>query len=232
MGEPLDLLARIEALELELARLKGCDSERLHRTGDVAAPPADSRTGTEPAASRRDLLRYGAVALGAAAAAGGIGGTRVDAADGGPVIIGASNNGTGITQLSATGTYAFFATTTQMNYSGVGGAGPEFGTYGYNGNTAAEGAGVFGFAPSGTGTSDGVRGVALSPSGVGVRGICSAGGNAVRAEVPATASQNAIALYALNYSSYAGPSLGAGGFAIYGLSAITSFSPATMAGST
>ena len=36
----------------------------------TAAPPANADTTAEPSASRRDLLRYGAVALGAAAAAG------------------------------------------------------------------------------------------------------------------------------------------------------------------
>jgi hypothetical protein len=61
--------------------------------------------------------------------------------------------------------------------------------------------------------------VALAPAGAGVRGICSSGGNAVRAEVPSTSSQNAISLYALNLSSYGGASPGAGGFAIYGLCA-------------
>ena len=42
----------------------------------------------------------------------------------------------------------------------------------------------------------------------------------MRAEVPASATSNAIALYALNYSTYKGGGPGAGGFAIYGLSAM------------
>ena len=41
----------------------------------------------------------------------------------------------------------------------------------------------------------------------------------MRAEVPSFATENAVAMYALNYSSYTGPGPGAGGFAIYGLSA-------------
>jgi hypothetical protein len=53
----------------------------------------------------------------------------------------------------------------------------------------------------------------------GVYGSNAYGGNAVRAEVPADATNNAIAMYALNYSSYTGGGPGAGGFAIYGLSA-------------
>ena len=41
----------------------------------------------------------------------------------------------------------------------------------------------------------------------------------MRAEVPAGSTSSAIALYALNYSTYTGAAPGAGGFAIYGLSA-------------
>ena len=217
MREPLDLLARIEALESELSRLKTPPAEPAPSAGEAVASTLDHRTAAEPATSRRDLLRYGAVALGAAAAAGGLTASPVEAADGGALIIGGSNNGTAVTQLSATGSYAFFSSTTQLDYSGVGGQGPEFGTYGLN--TGTSGAGVFGFAPNASGTSEGVRGVAVSPGGVGVRGTCSSGGNAVRGEVPSTSSQNAIAMYGVNLSSYAGASPGAGGFAIYGLSA-------------
>jgi hypothetical protein len=64
-----------------------------------------------------------------------------------------------------------------------------------------------------------VLGWGLSPNNAGVLGINLAGGNAVRAEVPSTSNKNAIAMYALNYSTYSGPGPGAGGFAIYGLSA-------------
>lgn len=207
MSESQDLLARIEALEAELARLKKAEA------------PIETPTSVAPAASRRDLLRYGAVALGAAAATGGFGTPPAEAADGNPVLISANNSGTGITNLSTSGTYCFFAQTGVSSYSGLAGQGPEFGTYGLNGNSATTGAGVFGFAPSNTGTSDGVRGVSLSSNGVGVRGICNSGGNAVRAEIASSSGANAIAMYALNYSAYAGTSPGAGGFAIYGLSA-------------
>ena len=41
----------------------------------------------------------------------------------------------------------------------------------------------------------------------------------MRAEIPATSSANAIAMYGLNNSSFAGPGPGAGGFGVYGLSA-------------
>src|ERR1700730_14622933 len=44
-------------------------------------------------------------------------------------------------------------------------------------------------------------------------------GNAIRGEIPAGTSANTIAIYGVNNSTYAGPSPGAGGFAIYGLCA-------------
>jgi hypothetical protein len=56
----------------------------------------------------------------------------------------------------------------------------------------------------GTGSGIGVQGE--SASGIGVRGLINS-------------SQNAIAVYGLNTSSYTGPGPGAGGFGVYGLSA-------------
>jgi hypothetical protein len=61
---------------------------------------------------------------------------------------------------------------------------------------------VFGSAAN----SNGVLGT--TKSGIGVLG-----------QVSSSSSSNAIAIYGLNYSTYAGPSPGAGGFAIYGLCA-------------
>jgi hypothetical protein len=46
-----------------------------------------------------------------------------------------------------------------------------------------------------------------------------ANSKALLAEVPSSSSTNAISVYGLNNSQYAGPSPGAGGFAVYGLSA-------------
>jgi hypothetical protein len=64
-----------------------------------------------------------------------------------------------------------------------------------------------------------VYGTASSANAPGVYGRNAAGGNAVRAEVPSTSDDNAISMYALNYSTYTGGGPGAGGFAVYGLSA-------------
>jgi hypothetical protein len=87
-----DLTARIETLEAELGRLKAV-AMSLSVADNVAAPPRHDEGGSEPSASRRDLLRYGAVALGAAAAAG-VAASPAHAADGGPVLISGDNAGT------------------------------------------------------------------------------------------------------------------------------------------
>jgi hypothetical protein len=90
----------------------------------------------------------------------------------------------------------------------------------------------------GAGFGAGVEGFAASPSGFGVRGINAVGtavrgdstagigihgsstnNNAVFGQIPASSSANTIAIYAQNYSTYAGPTPGAGGFGIYGLCA-------------
>ena len=85
-------------------------------------------------------------------------------------------------------------------------------------NTAATellyGSGVAG-ARNGTGLA-GVLG-ANGSIGYGVVGT-SPGGNGVRGEIPVTSNQNAIAIYGINNSTYTGPSAGAGGFGVYGLS--------------
>ena len=217
MRETADVRRRLEALETELARLKTLLADGLPDTSDAVSPPHE-QAGAEPSASRRDLLRYGAVALGAAAAAG-MAASPVEGADGGPVVIGGSNVGSSSTFLASTTTgFGFYVTANTANY-GVLGLSAGIGIYGTTTSTSSNSAGVQGLSNAGTGQAPGVYGIASSPNAPGVYGFNSQGGNAVRAEVPATASVNAIAMYALNYSSYAGGSAGAGGFAIYGLSA-------------
>ena len=82
-----------------------------------------------------------------------------------------------------------------------------------------EGAGVRGVTLISSSQAPGVAGYSQSRNAPGVYGYNKTGGNAMRAEVPAIATGNTIAMYALNYSSYSGAGPGAGGFAIYGLSA-------------
>ncbi|HEY1301951.1 MAG TPA: hypothetical protein VGF24_00275 [Vicinamibacterales bacterium] len=55
-------------------------------------------------------------------------------------------------------------------------------------------------------------------NGVGVQGD-SLNSNAVFGQIPSSSNANTIAIYAQNYSTFAGPSPGAGGFGIYGLCA-------------
>jgi hypothetical protein len=218
MRETADVLGRLAALETELARLRTLVIDAPPVTSDAALLPHE-QAGTEPSASRRDLLRYGAAAIGAAAAAG-MAASPVEAADGGPLIIGVDNIGTNGTTLTATLGTGLDARATNIS-GGVGlvGRGTGAGIHGETSSTSTSGTGVSAWSTSATGQAPGVSGVAFSPNAPSVYGRNWAGGNAMRAEVPSFSVANAIALYALNYSSYTGGGPGAGGFAIYGLSA-------------
>jgi len=209
-----DLLSRIERLEARLRTLEATQSP----APDASTPSASTgHLATEPS-SRRDLFRYGAVAL-AAVAAGGVAASPVDAADGGAVVIGINNSSTNTTALFSSNGFGLYAVSTSANGYGLFGRAPVIGTYGDTVSTSAGGAGVQGGSYATTGQAPGVSGVATSPLAPAVYGRHSSGGNAVRAEIPSLADTNAIAMYALNYSSYAGGGPGDGGFAIYGLSA-------------
>jgi hypothetical protein len=61
-----------------------------------------------------------------------------------------------------------------------------------------------------------------SPNAVAVERINNSQGNGgigVSGQIPSTSAANATGVYGLNYSTYAGPGPGAGGFGVYGLSA-------------
>jgi hypothetical protein len=110
------------------------------------------------------------------------------------------------------------------------------GVYGHSASDVAA-VGVFGEVAAGT-NGIGVQGFGAG-SGSGVFGLCNFGGQgvlgqsetaigvhgqsrsgvAVFGEVPSESNENTIAIYAQNYSTYAGQSAGAGGFGVYGLSA-------------
>jgi hypothetical protein len=235
------LLARLETLA---ARVEAQDVQIAHLTAQVsssavkkAAAPScaagstrDARTGDDPAASRRDVLRYGAIALGAAAV--GLTARPAEAADGDPVLLGVVNLGTiptsvestainsyalrGIT--SATGSAGLFGSAGGgVDAKGLSGLSTGYGVYGVSNSPG--GTGVFGFNNMVTGANFGVRGAVVSPAGFAVYGRNDAGGTVVLGEVPASTNQNGIALYGLNNSTYAGAAPGAGGFGVYGLSA-------------
>ena len=83
--------------------------------------------------------------------------------------------------------------------------------YGQTSASNSEVAGVIGVSTSATGLTPGVYGIAYSPNAPAVYGRSAGGGNAVRAEVPTSEGGSAIALYALNYSTYTGGAPGAAG---------------------
>ena len=211
-----DLLSRIETMEHALGRLKTLATSPT--VASDAAPSSADESGSQPSASRRDVLRYGAVALGAAAAAG-MAASPVEAADGGPVVIGSFNTGTAPTDLFSSGPYGFRAASTATNSYGLMGSGNLVGIYGETVSRAAEGAGVRGVTLVSTSQAPGMAGYSQSLNAPGVYGYNKTGGNAIRAEVPAVATSNAIAIYGLNYLHVCGPGPGAGGFGVYGLSA-------------
>jgi hypothetical protein len=92
--------------------------------------------------------------------------------------------------------------------------------------TASELCGVYGQGGAGTG----VLGTASLSNKAGVHGVGTSGAAGVQGDstsgigvygtIPSSSAENTIAVYGLNYSTYAGPGPGAGGFAVYGLSAL------------
>jgi hypothetical protein len=216
MRESLDLVARIETLEKELAKLRSAVLDRPTSASRAAPQAAHEQSVAEPSTSRRDLLRCGAAVLGAAAA--GLSASPAEAADGGNVIIGANNIGSTTTFLQTPNEVAFWAISTNASYAIIGQA-LGTGVYGSTSSNSAAAQGVLGYSGSSTGQAAGVHGVAFAPNAPGVLGVNAGGGNGIRAEVPTSATSNAVALYATNFSTYTGGAPGAGGFAIYGLSA-------------
>jgi hypothetical protein len=83
-------------------------------------------------------------------------------------------------------------------------------TYGVHGEIFSTDFTVFPYLPNTSPNTSAVEGVNQSNGN---------GGIAVSGVIPSTSSANATAVYGLNYSTYAGPGPGAGGFGVYGLSA-------------
>jgi hypothetical protein len=152
---------------------------------------------------------------------------RVEAANGGPALLGASNTQTlpmVIENTTANAVGAFLVDTTGTQSLGLVAEGGATGVAGYAINDGG-GAGVFGFTSKagsfglwGINSNGGVGVRAESPSGTALLGV-SATGVGAYGQVPATSTANAIAVYGANFSSYEGPGPGAGGFGVYGHSA-------------
>ena len=164
-----DLLSRIESLEVELGRLKALAMTPPAATDAPSTPEGTEHIAAEPS-SRRELLRYGAVALGAAAAAG-MATSPVEAQEqSNPLLIGLDNNGTGSTFLTTTtGGFGFYVTASRAGYGLVGVS--RVGIYGQTNSSARGAAGVQGVSGSSTGLAPGVFGDANSPDAPG----CTAG---------------------------------------------------------
>lgn len=224
-----DLLSRIDLLE---ARLRAVEAAQSREGEPATATARPAHPATEPS-SRRDVFRLGVVALGAAAA--GLAAGPAEAANGAPVLIGAANDGTlptvvrssadGLSALEGQSSGASGAVGVSGRCSGGAGVGVlgfangSSGTGVFGSAPATNGVAVYGLAGAASGTTTGVRGECVSPAGFAMHGRNFVGGTAMLGELPGIATQNGIAVYGLNSSSYVGPSPGAGGFGVYGLSA-------------
>ena len=203
---------------------------------------------SDEAATDRSLKRRGMFAAAWALVAAAVlrkGGEPVEATSGtgpdGNLVIGSNSN-------DNTANYASFRTylISGLSFSGYSVFEASASPFQSSGSTDAAGivgtprgtsAGVVGFydvgvKPSGfpAGLNAGVFGSAYSSTaravvgqhlnnGTGVVGQSNNGGIGVQGVIPPTNGSNATAVYGLNYSTYAGPGPGAGGFGVYGLSA-------------
>jgi hypothetical protein len=236
------VLARIDALQAELAELRALVSSREQHAADAGDDGAESRTGSAPAAgtSRRGLLRMGAVAVGAAAAT--LAPTSTEAANGDPVRIGLENLGSDPTLMTSTsGGVVLICNTTITDAvvasSGVGraflGVGGAYGVHGVA-NTAA-GIGAAGQASHSTGSTLGLYGTVASPAGIGVYGRNEAGAGAAVGVRGETVSPNGFGLHGVQPGGIAvlgeiPGSTDRSGIALYGLNNSAFAGPAPGAG--
>ena len=229
-----DLTARLAALEAAIARL----TAPAH-AGAAAIPEVDGASGAEAdRPARRDLLRLGSLALGAAAV--GLAPRSVEAANGDPVRIGQLNLGTAQTRLNAgvANDVALHVAnlTTGVPSGGIwgetesggdesGGVGGQvFSPTGFNAgvfgtSSSSSGHGLFGEASAESGQTFGVRAECVSPDGFAVLGF-NPNGNAV---VGSTATAGGAALLGFNNGIdgalaglFIGPVVVGGDFAVTG----------------
>jgi hypothetical protein len=226
----------LQQLEAEFAQLKTHAAAAPNDSGlsQAAGPGEPDRT-----ASRRDLIRAGgAVALGAAMTI--LPGKRAEAANGDPITVGGNHTGTLPTSVTLTTTGA--NNNAAIHGSATAPTGDNFGLWGETNSVA--GAGVVGNSNATTGVNAGVYGETNSGSGAGVVGNANSdegagigvmgwchlpqgnavvgnnygGGTAILGQLPSDVDANGIGVCGANYSSYAGPGPGAGGFGAYGFS--------------
>jgi hypothetical protein len=185
------------------------------------------KTAVDRRVERRGLLAATAAAVAALVAR--FSEAPLEAGMDGDVVLGASNSAatqTSITNTSpgSTATVALaLSSSLSTNGLGLSSQGSHIGVAGFSLGNGVGPCGVFGsgsdaaYGVWGNGPgSHGVHGTSISGSGVYGQ---STSGTAILGEVPAFSSANTIAIYGLNTSTFAGGAPGAGGFAIYGLSA-------------
>ena len=200
----VDLLAKLEALTARLDE-QAIEIARLKTSGTVSVPEASGEDNPSTW-SRRDLLLKGAAGLAVTAVAA----AHADTAQAGTrttvfAEAAAANYGAACTYPSDEDPAVRLPLLGDTLHGLI--ASSNFNAVAPTLNSAVCGTGA---------NVNGVQG--LSSTGYGVYAQ-STSGNALRAEIPATSSANAIAMYGLNNSSFAGPGPGAGGFGVYGLSA-------------
>ena len=205
MSDPImaELLTRLETLT---ARVNEQDTEikRLKAPSGVLPPVVDAQADTT-ALSRRDLLVKGTMGIAITALGASM-----------PEVAHAETR----TTVSGPGTGSAYGAAVGLADNDPDDMLPTLGDF-----TFALAASTSSGAPSPSaqsavlGTGNGGRGVqGLSNLNYGVYGQ-SGSSVAVRGEIPSTSAANTIAIYGLNYSTFAGAGPGAGGFGIYGLSA-------------
>src|ERR1700730_1482928 len=187
-------------------------------TEQTVAKPAET---DEQGMARHTWKRRGVIAAGWSAVSAIVARQTpepVQAGADGDVVFGAGNTTTGITSIDNTSTSNSVALEVVCDGGsggwGLAATGSGFGVGVSNGGGLPGAAAVYGF----TNRADNSGVFGSTDVGVGVLGQ-SVSGNAIRGQVASGSSANTIAIYGLNNSTYAGPSPGAGGFAIYGLCA-------------
>jgi hypothetical protein len=159
-------------IEKYLIRERGMADDSTMGAGNAGSQGSDDRD-HEPRWGRRKLM-FGAAAAGAGAVAGLVAADPAGAADGGSVILGATNKATATTKITNKEATAFEASYggTELQANGV--LGKSTVGYGVVGETSSFQAGVWG--GGGSAGSTGVFGVSSGENGYGVYGLATGPG--------------------------------------------------------
>lgn len=176
----------------------------------------DART---PASDGPPTLRRRGLFAAAAAAVVGLvarwSEAPLHAGNDGDVVLGADNSASGNTSITSLSPSDTALTLVSTAFAGSNGLNAFANGIAVRGAVAGPTGGI---GVEGTGGAGGIGVLGTSFTASGVQGS-SVVGNALLGQIPSFSDANTIAIYGQNYSTYAGPSPGAGGFGIYGLSA-------------